>query len=102
MKTLTNLIKTFEGLRLQAYQGVWTIGYGHTGCVAKGLVITEQQVNTLLLQDISKTINQDLAISPILAEAEENRLSAICDFIFNLGVGRYKYSTLRRCVDAEE
>ncbi|WP_407041606.1 glycoside hydrolase family protein [Candidatus Liberibacter solanacearum] len=70
--------------------------------MAKGLVITEQQVNTLLLQDISKIINQALAISPILAEAEENRLSAICDFIFNLGVGRYKYSTLRRCVDAEE
>ncbi|WP_425283389.1 glycoside hydrolase family protein [Candidatus Liberibacter solanacearum] len=55
-----------------------------------------------MLQNISKTINQALAISPILAEAGENRLSAICDFIFNLGVGRYKYSTLRRCVDAEE
>ncbi len=29
-----NLIKSFEGLRLQAYQdsvGVWTIGYGATG-----------------------------------------------------------------------
>ncbi|WP_425277179.1 hypothetical protein [Candidatus Liberibacter solanacearum] len=24
------------------------------------------------------------------------------DFIFNLGADRYKYSILRRCVDAEE
>nr|WP_240535957.1 hypothetical protein [Candidatus Liberibacter solanacearum] len=65
-------------------------------------MVTEQQANTLLLQDISKIINQALVISPILAEAGENRLSAICDFIFNIGVGRYKYSILRRCVDAEE
>ncbi|ADR52329.1 phage-related lysozyme [Candidatus Liberibacter solanacearum CLso-ZC1] len=90
---LIDLIKRFEGLRLSAYRcsaGVWTIGYGHTRCIAKGLLITEQQANTLLLQNISKTINQALVISSILAEAGENRLSAICYFIFNIGVGRYK------------
>lgn len=36
-----NLIKSFEGCRLTAYQdsaGVWTIGYGHTsGLTADGV-----------------------------------------------------------------
>ena len=34
-----NLIKKFEGLRLEAYlcpAGVWTIGYGHTKGVKEG------------------------------------------------------------------
>ncbi|AHA27985.1 hypothetical protein lam_639 [Candidatus Liberibacter americanus str. Sao Paulo] len=44
---LISLIKQFEGLRLKAYRcsvGVWTIGYGHTGCdVYEGLVIPQEQ-----------------------------------------------------------
>ncbi|WP_162184379.1 glycoside hydrolase family protein [Candidatus Liberibacter solanacearum] len=32
----------------------------------------------------------------------ENRISAIGDFVFNLGIGRYLASTLRKCVDAED
>ena len=38
-----NLIKQFEGCRLTAYQcsaGVWTIGYGHTAGVYKGMKST--------------------------------------------------------------
>ncbi|WP_423245967.1 glycoside hydrolase family protein [Periweissella cryptocerci] len=34
------LLKQFEGLRLKAYQdsvGVWTIGYGHTKGVVRGM-----------------------------------------------------------------
>ena len=40
------LIKQFEGLRLQAYQcsaKVWTIGYGHTTNVSAEDVITEEE-----------------------------------------------------------
>ena len=41
-----DLIKKYEGLRLEAYlcpAGVWTIGYGHTAGVGKGMKITAEQ-----------------------------------------------------------
>ncbi|WP_407043684.1 lysozyme [Candidatus Liberibacter solanacearum] len=89
---LLDLIKRFEGLRLSAYRcpaGIWTIGYGHTGNdVFKNLAITEQQANELLIQDVSKTLVQVFKASPILINIGDNRISAIGDFVFNLGIGR--------------
>lgn len=41
-----NLIKSFEGLRLQAYQdsvGVWTIGYGTTRGVKACMSISKER-----------------------------------------------------------
>ncbi|MFT4325862.1 MAG: glycoside hydrolase family protein [Candidatus Liberibacter psyllaurous] len=38
----------------------------------------------------------------MLIDAGENRISAIGDFVFNLGIGRYRNSTLRKCVDRED
>ncbi len=41
-----DLIKKYEGLRLSSYvdsAGVWTIGYGHTGGVKMGDVITKEE-----------------------------------------------------------
>ncbi|ONI58641.1 lysozyme [Candidatus Liberibacter solanacearum] len=103
---LIDLVKGFEGLRLTAYRcpaGIWTIGYGHTGNdVFKNLAITEKQANNLLIQDVSKTLVQVFKASLILENESENRISAIGDFVFNLGVGRYRASTLRKCVDAED
>lgn len=52
------LIKRFEGLRLEAYPcpaNVWTIGYGHTPGVAAGDVITPAQADALLQQDIGES-----------------------------------------------
>ncbi|RPD37447.1 lysozyme [Candidatus Liberibacter solanacearum] len=103
---LIDLVKGFEGLRLTAYRcpaGIWTIGYGHTGNdVFKNLAITEKQANELLIQDISKTLVQVFKASPIIIHAGENRISAIGDFVFNLGIGRYRNSTLRKYVDNED
>jgi lysozyme len=48
------LIRTFEGLRLSAYQGenkVWTIGYGHTEGVGPGMTVTLDQAEALLAAD---------------------------------------------------
>ena len=47
-----NLIKIFEGCRLEAYKcpsGVLTIGYGHTGAeVHVGMEITQTEADILL------------------------------------------------------
>ncbi|ONI60302.1 lysozyme [Candidatus Liberibacter solanacearum] len=103
---LIDLVKGFEGLRLTAYRcpaGIWTIGYGHTGNdVFENLAITEQQAESLLKQDVSKTLVQVFKASPILINIGDSRISAIGDFVFNLGIGRYRNSTLRKCVDAED
>ncbi|MFV0256467.1 lysozyme [Candidatus Liberibacter solanacearum] len=103
---LIDLVKGFEGLRLKAYRcpaGIWTIGYGHIGNdVFESLVITEQQADDLLIQDVSKTLVQVFKASLILENESENRISAIGDFVFNLGIGRYRASTLRKYVDSED
>ncbi|MFV0256357.1 lysozyme [Candidatus Liberibacter solanacearum] len=103
---LIDLIKRFEGLRLSAYRcpaGIWTIGYGHTGSdVFENVAITEQQADDLLKWDVSKCLSPVFTVSPILENESENRISAIGDFVFNLGIGRYRASALRKCVDAED
>ena len=52
-----SLIKSFEGLRLQAYQdsaGVWTIGYGTTRGVKSGMKISKEQAERMLLNDVQR------------------------------------------------
>ncbi|CAL9917166.1 Lysozyme [Candidatus Liberibacter solanacearum] len=66
------------------------------------MAITEQQANNLLIQDVSKTLVQVFKSSLILENESENRISAIGYFVFNLGIGRYRASTLRKCVDSED
>ena len=52
-----DLIKSFEGLELEAYMptpiDVPTIGYGHTKTVKMGMVITEKQAEALLKKDLA-------------------------------------------------
>src|ERR1700723_748805 len=91
-----SLTEQFEGCELTAYQdqvGVWTIGYGHTGPdVVSGLIITQPQAQALLAQDVSSAaacVNNVVAIQ--LSQAE---FDALVDFVFNLGAGAFKSSTL--------
>ena len=55
-----NLIKSFEGCRLQAYKAVptekyWTIGYGHYGAdVKQGMVITQGRADAYLVSDLGR------------------------------------------------
>ncbi|MBL0849083.1 MAG: lysozyme [Candidatus Liberibacter ctenarytainae] len=103
---LTDIIKRFEGLCLSAYRctaGIWTIGYGHTGCgIYEGMRISVGQANALLYHDAIKCLTQVLKDSPILAPSGENRISAVGDFVFNLGINRYKYSTFKKRIDDED
>lgn len=50
-----NLIKSYEGCRLEAYlcpSNVWTIGWGHTKGVYKGQTITQAQADAMFLEDV--------------------------------------------------
>lgn len=103
---LLDLIRKHEGLRLSPYRcpaGKATIGYGHTGIdVSMSMApITLEHAEVLLTVDAGKAIASALTNSPALAD-HPYKLTAIADFIFNLGAGRYRASTLRKRVDAED
>ena len=104
IEILTNLIKQFEGCELTAYKcpaGVWTIGHGHTGKdVVQGLKWTQDYADDVLKSDAAKYMRQALSASPSLSGASESRQAAIADFVYNCGLGNYKSSTLKKCVDA--
>lgn len=87
-----NLIKQFEGLRLTAYRcpaGKWTIGYGHTKGVKKGMYISEAVATHFLIQDVQRvepTINNYDGIY----HWTQNEFDALASFAFNCGTGNLK------------
>lgn len=100
---LDPLVKSFESCRLEAYQdggGIWTIGWGHTGTeVTPKLVWTQAQADSTLAADLAQNYVALLQCSPTLAKTSAGRQSALTDFVYNLGIGRYMHSTLRSAVD---
>lgn len=98
---LYRLIKRFEGCRLMPYYcpaGVLTCGWGSTGPdVFPGRAWTQEYADSRMLMDAQKFARGTLALCPSLAG---NKLCAIADFSYNLGIGRLKSSTLRRKVNA--
>lgn len=95
------LIKQFEGLRLQAYKcpaDRWTIGYGHTADVGANDVITEEEALSFLRQDVAgseRAVNQYVHV-PLT----QNQFDALVSFVFNLGVGNFRTSTLLKKLNA--
>jgi lysozyme len=97
----TDLVKQFEGCRLTAYQdvrGIWTLGYGHTFMVKPGDTCTQQQADAWLEEDLDEAHHELIQVSPgPFAPGAEDALTS---FVFNLGVGNYRNSTLHKYVDA--
>ena len=90
------LIRDFEGCELKAYKcpaDVLTIGYGHTGAdVTEGMTITKEQAELLLDEDLGKVSKQVESVLEV--DVNQNQFDAICSFVFNLGIGNFKKSTL--------
>ena len=83
-----NLIKSFEGCKLTAYQdavGVWTIGWGHTSGVKQGQKITQAQADEYLKKDLAKFEKAVEKINSI--GLNENQFSALVSFAYNCGTG---------------
>jgi len=92
-----DLIKEFEGLQLKAYKcpaNIVTIGWGSTmnmdgSKIKMGDVITEQQATNLLYWEVS---NKAKAIG--LISIPQNKFDSLVSFVFNLGIGALRDSTL--------
>lgn len=82
-----DLIKQFEGLRLTAYKcsaGVYTIGYGHTRGVKRGMKITEEEASAYLTADLR---NSEKAVEryDVIYHWNQNEYDALVSFTFNCG-----------------
>lgn len=95
------LIKHFEGCELEAYKcpaGVWTIGYGHIKGVKEGMKITEHQAEEMLkseLHEYEGYIN-DYVTVPL----NQNQFDAMVSWVYNLGGGNLRASTLLKVLNA--
>lgn len=99
-----NLIKKFEGLRLESYvcpANVLTVGYGHTGeDVTEGMKITPERADKMLRRDLRKFEQAvDLLITVPL---NQKQFDALVSFAFNCGIGALERSTLRKRLNNKE
>lgn len=100
------LIKRFEGLKLRAYlcpAGLPTIGYGSTfyedgSKVKLGDVITIDRADKLLFNTVAEF--EKLVKAAIGRDVNDNQLGALTSFAFNVGMGNFRKSTLRKMVIA--
>ena len=89
------LIKHFEGCRLEAYlcpAGVPTIGYGHTGGVSMGDVIDQEAAEAYLIEDLEEF--EGYVNSMVEIALKQNEFDALVAWVFNLGPCNFKESTL--------
>ena len=87
-----NLIKQFEGVRLTAYKcpaGVYTIGYGHTRGVQRGMKITEEEACAYLSADL---LNSEKAVERYdsVYHWNQNEFDALVSFTFNCGAANLR------------
>lgn len=97
-----NLVKKFEGLHkitddgdVRAYRcpaGKWTIGYGHTRGVKSGLRVSVDECEKMLMEDLHEAGNA--VRSAVNVPLSQNQYDALVSFVFNLGAGNFRSSTL--------
>jgi lysozyme len=100
-----DLIKSSEGLRLEAYPDPGTgaspitIGYGTTGPDIKlGMTISKEQAEEFLKRDCEKFEKQvsEMVTVPI----SDNAFAALVCFTYNVGAGSLKSSTLLKLLNS--
>lgn len=93
-----DLIKQFEGYSSKAYPdpatggAPWTIGYGTTKGVKPGMVITAEQAEKMLRDDVAKF--ESGVSSLITAPTTQGQFDAMVSLAYNIGLGNFGKSTL--------
>lgn len=110
LKPAIELIKKYEGFSAKPYlcpAGVWTIGYGNTKYTDGRKVkptdkpISVEQAEQLLIATVKQEFLPDLiTLSPVIQD-HRFKLCALLSFCYNLGLGAYSKSTLRKKVNAK-
>ena len=90
-----------EGVRYNPYQdvvGIWTVCWGHTGKdIILGKTYTKAECQALLDKDLNAVARQ---INPyIKVSIPETTRGALYSFVYNVGAGNFKTSTLLRKIN---
>ena len=101
-----DLAQQFEGYSSKPYRdptGTWTIGYGSTRDVHGNAVtahtppITQALAHGLMMRDLgSAFLTVESAVTQPLTVNEE---AALMDFVYNVGAGNFRSSTLLRLLN---
>lgn len=101
-----DLVKLFEGFSASPYRcpgGVWTIGYGTTRYPDGTRVseynddCTREQAEEWLHDELVKA--EQVVIRYCKPHLNENQRAALSSFVYNLGSGAFRASTLRRRIN---
>jgi lysozyme len=92
------LIKSVEGFRAKEYlcpAGLPTIGYGHVICKGENYQngITDKEACELLEKDCHFA---EEAVNALGIKLNQNQFDALVSFIYNIGLGGFKVSTMKR------
>jgi len=107
-KDCIDLVKRFEGLHklkddglVHSYRcpaGVWTLGFGATKGVRSGMKCTLAEAEQRLIDDLNehgKIVKQNVNV-PL----SQGQYDALTSFVFNLGGGAFKSSTLLKVLSS--
>ncbi|MHC8408277.1 lysozyme [Pseudomonas sp. TMB3-21] len=95
-----DLIKSFEGLRLNSYQdsvGVWTIGYGTTRGIGPRMTITNDQAEQMLMKDIARFEPEVERL--VKVPLNQHQWDALLSFVYNVGAMNLGTSTLLKLLN---
>lgn len=93
-----DILKEFEGLRLEAYKcsaNVPTIGYGWTQGVKMGDVWTREHAEHMLLEGVKP---YEKAVQEAIGDAKtsQNQYDAMVSLCYNIGPANFKKSSVAR------
>jgi len=103
-----DLIKVSEGFYSKAYKdpiGIPTIGYGTIKVdgkpVTMGMTCTKEQAEQWLIEHIEHECGA--AISTLVkVPINQEIFDSLCSFIYNLGIGNFRSSTLLKLLNAKD
>jgi len=100
--TAVQIIKEEETLQLEAYElgGLWLIGYGHLMLEGEKDVITEEEADALLRDDLhwcEEAIERYVKVPVTL-----NEFSAMVAFCYNVGSGKTRGSSIVKRVNGDD
>ena len=98
--------KLFEGKSNAAYvervagNAVVTVCYGHTRTAVIGQVYTDSQCDALLLKDLNENY-APIVRKYVKVKLSQGEFNALVDFVYNVGEGNFRSSTLLALVNQE-
>jgi len=91
----------YEGKENRAYRdpvGIVTICYGHTATARLGQTHTDEECDRLLQADLGDAFNA--VDDAVIVELPVERRAALASFVYNVGEGAFRNSTLLRKLNA--